>query len=354
MQTKEATQVSQRPASLKLDPNAEPVNVPSEVVVSPIKKSDTEEEEPSIASELPSSKWTLYAMSYARLGRSMGYNPRDASLHDYERLLKVVTTMESVDELWETYSTLQLPSEMPRGTTLYLMRDKVKPAWEDNIEGGCWIVRLPINTEHSINALWDHLSCAVTAEAFTEDTVVGASFSRKRNEYIMSVWNSDNVSEQHERTRFKIGEHLKDILNLSDEAVIEYKHFTMALKDKSTHRNARTYSFFARSDSPRRQPAFPVQTSSVAMSPRRRPTLQRGGSSKSLQTRRQRSRFGRQDSWSSGPRSQLEKRVLRKEVELADEEIPGLPRFHIDFEEGEEFDESHEALAGTKQLPISH
>ena len=56
----------------------------------------------------------------------------------------------------------------------------------------------------------------------------------------MKVWNSNNMNPD---TRFKIGEKLKEILDLDLHALIQYKENYESIQDGSTYRNARNYVF---------------------------------------------------------------------------------------------------------------
>lgn len=62
----------------------------------------------------------------------------------------------------------------------------------------------------------------------------------KVNSCMLTVWNRDNTKND---VRFRIGERLKDLLNLDQDSTVEYKYFTDSVKDKSTHRNATAYTY---------------------------------------------------------------------------------------------------------------
>jgi hypothetical protein len=54
------------------------------------------------------------------------------------------------------------------------------------------------------------------------------------------VWNADNRNDE---IRFRIGEKMKQILDLEASTVIEYKHHAVSMQDLSTFRNAKAYVF---------------------------------------------------------------------------------------------------------------
>ena len=61
-----------------------------------------------------------------------------------------------------------------------------------------------------------------------------------RMEDLISIWNRDNRNDE---IRFRIGEKMKEILELEPSTVIEYKHHAVSMQDCSTFRNAKAYVF---------------------------------------------------------------------------------------------------------------
>merc|ERR1719478_609924 len=57
---------------------------------------------------------------------------------------------------------------------------------------------------------------------------------------VLSIW---NVSNRNSEARFRIGEKLKEVLDLDMNALIQYKDHMQSLHDYSTYRNARNYMF---------------------------------------------------------------------------------------------------------------
>lgn len=80
-------------------------------------------------------------------------------------------------------------------------------------------------------------------ETFGVVDVVGVVLSIRAKEDIISVWNRDNTDQN--TVRFAIGEKLRHILTLDDNATIEYKDHSSSIRDRSTFRNARPYIFAA-------------------------------------------------------------------------------------------------------------
>ena len=81
---------------------------------------------------------------------------------------------------------------------------------------------------------------SVIGENFSTPELVGILMSIRREVCMITVWNRDNTKND---VRFRIGERLKEILNLDEESTVEYKFFAEAVKDNSTHRNATAYTY---------------------------------------------------------------------------------------------------------------
>jgi len=124
-----------------------------------------------------SCKWVLYA-----------HLPHDTdwSLDSYKRLIdiKVLEDMISLNN--------KLPDTMITNCMLFLMKNDIKPVWEDddNCDGGCFSYKIN-NLE--IVETWKELSYLLLGETITEDkellsNINGITVSPKRNFCIVKVW----------------------------------------------------------------------------------------------------------------------------------------------------------------------
>ena len=93
-----------------------------------------------------------------------------------------------------------------------------------------------------LGKMWQDLVLAMIGEQFEEPDVVGISVCIRKAEDLISVWNTDNRNEE---IRFKIGEKLKEVLDLEPTTVIEYKAHAESMQDLSTFRNTKAYVFAA-------------------------------------------------------------------------------------------------------------
>ena len=74
----------------------------------------------------------------------MWYRPPTAKTADYEKSIKPVYRMSSVQDFWKVYVHLQRPSALPTVSDYHFFKEGIRPVWEDaeNKQGGKWIMRL--------------------------------------------------------------------------------------------------------------------------------------------------------------------------------------------------------------------
>jgi len=118
----------------------------------------------------------------------------DWSIHSYKKIY----TISSVEEAIAITETL--PEIMVNNCMLFLMRDGVKPIWEDpkNRAGGCFSYKI---TNKSVYNVWKQLSYVVMGESISNETsfvtnVTGITISPKKNFCIIKIWMS-NCSHQN-------------------------------------------------------------------------------------------------------------------------------------------------------------
>ena len=114
--------------------------------------------------------------------------------------------------------------------------------------GGCWILKIKKKQGSGASVLgkmWQDMVLATIGECFEEPDVVGVTISIRRADDLISVWNADNRNDE---IRFRIGEKMKEILDLEASTIIEYKSHAISMQDMSTFRNAKAYVFAAASE----------------------------------------------------------------------------------------------------------
>jgi len=125
-------------------------------------------------------KWTLWA-----------HLPHDTNW-TFESYIRMLTfnTVEEIIMLLET-----LPNEIITNCMLFIMRDGIKPMWEDpkNIKGGCFSYK--INNKNVVS-IWKNLSYSLVGESLTEQNsarpaINGITISPKKNFCIVKIWFSN-------------------------------------------------------------------------------------------------------------------------------------------------------------------
>jgi len=127
-----------------------------------------------------SSKWTLWA-----------HLPHDIdwSIKSYQKIY-TYTTVEETIAVTET-----LPSILIENCMLFLMKEGIKPTWEDpkNRNGGCFSYKV---ANKNVVKVWKELSYVVVGNTVSKQInfvngVTGITISPKKNFCIIKIWMSD-------------------------------------------------------------------------------------------------------------------------------------------------------------------
>ena len=150
-------------------------------------------------------KWVLYA-----------HLPHDTNwtIDSYKKILTFSTVEESIS-LFET-----IPVVMYNNCMLFMMREKVKPVWEDvnNRNGGCLSFKV---SNKSVASVWKELGYSLIGETVSENSdfmknINGITISPKRNFCILKIWLKGCT---YKKTNLLI-----DIKNLNKSEAIFKKH----------------------------------------------------------------------------------------------------------------------------------
>ena len=125
-------------------------------------------------------KWCLWA-----------HLPHDTDwgINSYKQIY-TVGTMEETIAITET-----LPEVLVKNCMLFLMRDGVKPIWEDpkNRSGGCFSYKV---SNKQVYTVWKELSYVVVGDTISKQAsfvanVMGITISPKKNFCIIKIWMSN-------------------------------------------------------------------------------------------------------------------------------------------------------------------
>jgi len=186
--------------------------------------------------------WSIYWLNKSKIPR-----PRDSDkseggntyLLNWLKNLRKLGTFNSIESFWRHYVHLKRPSQLRDNFNVAVFRANLVPAWESFPTGGAWIIKISRH-ELFLDGLWEELLMATIGENFLTPELVGVLLSIRKEAAMITVWNRDNTKND---VRFRVGERLKEILNLDEESTVEYKFFSEAIHDKSTHRNATQYTY---------------------------------------------------------------------------------------------------------------
>jgi len=122
-------------------------------------------------------KWSLWA-----------HLPHDTNW-TFESYIKILTfnSVHAIIMLLET-----IPDEMITNCMLFIMRDGIKPMWEDpkNRSGGCFSYKI---NNKNVSSIWKNLSYSLVGESLTQNENVrscinGITISPKKNFCIVKIW----------------------------------------------------------------------------------------------------------------------------------------------------------------------
>ncbi len=151
-----------------------------------------------------SDKWTLWA-----------HLPHDTNwtLSSYSKI-HTFDTVEDTISLCET-----LPEKMIKNCMLFLMKDNIKPTWEDpkNRDGGCFSYKI---NNKQVNESWKTIFYNVVGRSISNNkafskSVNGITISPKKNFCIIKVWLNTCQYQNPDFIRVR---------NLSNQACLFKKH----------------------------------------------------------------------------------------------------------------------------------
>ena len=116
--------------------------------------------------------------------------------HDTDWTLESYKTMFSTDKVEEFVTmTESLPDKLISNCMLFIMKDNIKPIWEDahNKNGGCFSYKI---SNKAVPSIWRKFSYKLVGNTLfksdaTKNNVNGITISPKKNFCIIKIWFSD-------------------------------------------------------------------------------------------------------------------------------------------------------------------
>ncbi|GFY65869.1 eukaryotic translation initiation factor 4E [Trichonephila inaurata madagascariensis] len=158
---------------------------------------------------------------------SLWFYKNDRTKSWEENLMEIIT-FDTVEDFWALYNHLEVVSKIPIGCDYALFKHGIKPMWEDsrNKQGGRWLLNVQKSQRNTdLNNYWLEILLCLIGEAFCEysDDICGAVAQIRNKGDKLAVWTS-NV--KHQDAIMKIGQIMKDRLNLHPRNVIGYEAHT--------------------------------------------------------------------------------------------------------------------------------
>ncbi|TPX57161.1 hypothetical protein PhCBS80983_g04012 [Powellomyces hirtus] len=159
-----------------------------------------------------------------------------SKIENYNNAIKKISTFATVEEFWGVYNRLTRPMDLHNISDYHLFKQGIRPIWEDNLNGGKWIVRLK---KGLASRYWESLVMAMIGDQFdVGGEICGAVISIRHSEDILSLWNQ---SADDGRVNLRIRDTLKRVLNLPTNCIMEYKAHKSSVADNSSFRNTDLY-----------------------------------------------------------------------------------------------------------------
>lgn len=169
------------------------------------------------------------------------YRPTTNKNSDYEKSIKPIGRVQSVQAFWTVYKHLKRPSDLPTVSDYHIFKEGIRPVWEDeeNKRGGKWIMRLKKGVA---DRYWEELLMALIGDQFAEagEEVCGAVVSMRLGEDVFSIWTKNDGGRN-----VKIRETIKRVLNLPadtnlqwrshDESITQRHAVDQARQEKASH-----------------------------------------------------------------------------------------------------------------------
>jgi translation initiation factor 4E len=162
-----------------------------------------------------------------------------------ERLTKIAE-FNTLQDFFKYYLYLKPVNEIDRNVDIGLFKEGYQPLWESCPDSGCWLLRFKRTADlKDINLKWEKVLFSLISEQFEEPHMLGAVLSIRGRETIIEIWfNYFKYDKIKNMVAVKFGKLILGNQNESESSTTLYfKDNSQSMLDKSTLRNAETYSF---------------------------------------------------------------------------------------------------------------
>jgi translation initiation factor 4E len=164
----------------------------------------------------------------------------------YGDRLRKIAEFNTLQDFFKYYLYLKPVNEIDRNVDIGLFKEGYKPLWESCPDSGCWLLRFKRTADlKEINLKWEKVLFSLISEQFEEPHMLGAVLSIRGRETIIEIWfNYFKYDKIKNMIAVKFGKLILGNQNESESSTTLYfKDNSQSMLDKSTLRNAETYSF---------------------------------------------------------------------------------------------------------------
>ena len=162
-----------------------------------------------------------------------------------DRLIKIAE-FNTLQDFFKYYLYIKPVYEIDRNVDIGLFKEGYQPLWESCPDSGCWLLRFKRTADlKDINLKWEKVLFSLISEQFEEPHMLGAVLSIRGRETIIEIWfNYFKYDKIKNMIAVKFGKLILGNQNQSESSTTLYfKDNSQSMVDKSTLRNAETYSF---------------------------------------------------------------------------------------------------------------
>ena len=182
------------------------------------------------------STWTFWYASRKEKDHHIPYSDR----------LTKIAEFSTLQDFFKYYLYLKPVYDIERNVDIGLFKEGYKPLWECCPDSGCWLLRFKRTADlKEINLKWEKVVLSLITEQFDEPHMLGAVLSIRGRETIIEIWfNYFKYDKIKNMIAVKFGKLILGNQNESESSTTLYfKDNSQSMLDKSTLRNAETYSF---------------------------------------------------------------------------------------------------------------
>ena len=159
----------------------------------------------------------------------------------YEARLTEISSFSTLEDFFKTYLYLKPTNEIDRNNDIGLFKKGYQPLWESCPDSGFWFYRFKrTDDENDINYKWERILFSLIGEQFDEVNILGAVLSIRGRETIIELWFN---YFGYEKIKNNVAKKFREVLSIDSGETVYFKDNKQSIVDKSTLRNAETYSF---------------------------------------------------------------------------------------------------------------